>query len=128
MLNVELTSLDSWTSSSLHVTLVVILRIHHSISLLKSSDDVSLLINTGLPSPWNSCKLIHGIHCIQSLFRLRHWIHHKLIDLTVDCQLMGPILCIHSVLIEVLVLTGLVERLLVSLVWLGNVLLGTDDA
>lgn len=51
------TRLDKWTT--LHVALVMILRVHHGVPLLKSGENIGLLVHAVLSSPWNSCKLIH---------------------------------------------------------------------
>jgi len=114
--------------SSLHVALVVILWLHHAISLLKCRKNIRLLINTVLSSPRNSCKLIHR-NRIESWLGLVDWIHHKLIDMTIDWQLMSTVLRIHSILVEILVrLVGLIEWFLIILVLLWMILLGADDA
>ena len=55
------------------------------------------------------------------------WIHHILIDLSIDSQLVGTILRIHLIMVKILRLVGLVERFLVILVLLRMVLLGTDN-
>ena len=48
-------------------------------------------------------------------------IHHEFVDLPVNEQMLSTVLSIHGVLVELLALSGLVERrLLVVLVWLGS--------
>ena len=117
---------DSWTT--LHVSLVVVLRLHHAISLLKGRKDICLLINTILTSPRNSRKLIHR-NRIESRFRLMNWVHHKLINMSINRQLMCTILSIHGVLIKILRLVSLIEWFaLIILVLLWMTLLCTDDA